>query len=214
LPLLPLENEQKLKPMLLFYPKRYAMYNVIMKYLNIYCDGACRGNQHELNTGGWGAILEYGKNQKELHGGEADTTNNRMELTALICALSAITRKGERVRVFSDSSYVINCLNLRWYEKWQRNGWKTTSKTPVENRDLWEKLIALVCDHDFSFYHIKGHVNPDHPSANMNKHFDNFVQKNGKGFTFEEFTHLIRMNNRADLLANVGASEIKNGVVE
>jgi ribonuclease HI len=184
-----------------------------MKYLNIYCDGACSGNQHELNTGGWGAILEYGKSQKELHGGEADTTNNRMELTALISALSAITRKGEQVRVFSDSSYVINGLKLKWYENWQKNGWKTTSKTPVENKDLWARLIALIYDHDYSFFHVKGHINPDHPSTNMEKHFENFVRKNGKGFDTEEFIHIVRMNNRADKLANVGVSEIKNSIL-
>ena len=99
--------------------------------INIYTDGACSGNQFEKNAGGWGAILEYAGRVKEIHGGEKNTTNNRMELTALIEGLSALTKKGYDVRVFSDSSYLVNCLRKKWYKKWQNNEWKTSAKKPV-----------------------------------------------------------------------------------
>jgi ribonuclease HI len=180
-----------------------------MKTLNIYCDGACSGNQNEENVGGWGAILEYGTRTKEIHGGERNTTNNRMELTALIAALDAVTREGERIHVFSDSAYVINGLKNRWYDKWLMNGWKTAGKTPVENRELWERILAYLPKHEFSFFHVKGHVNPDSKQTNMKKHYEKFLEQNGQGFSFETFTHITRRNNRADALANEGIDELR-----
>ena len=101
-----------------------------MSILRIYTDGACSGNQNETNIGGWGSILEFGDSQKELHGGELNTTNNRMELTAVIEALK--------------SSYVASCFRDKWYVNWRKNGWMTSGKKPVENRELWEELISLV----------------------------------------------------------------------
>lgn len=108
-----------------------------MKAINIYTDGACSGNQSEENLGGWGAILEYGLHQKELFGGEINTTNNRMEMLALLNALKAIKKNNQKVNVFSDSSYLMNCFRERWYDNWLKNNWKTSKKTDVENRDLW-----------------------------------------------------------------------------
>ena len=95
-----------------------------MKTVNIYTDGACAGNQEERNIGGWGSVLEYRGREKELHGGEIDTTNNRMELTALIEALSVLREDGLKLRIFSDSSYLVNCFRKKWYVSWQKNGWK------------------------------------------------------------------------------------------
>ena len=99
-----------------------------MTILKIYTDGACSGNQNATNVGGWGAILEYGEHTKELHGGEVNTTNNRMELTAVIEAFRTLKRPGLRAEVYSDSSYVMNCFRQGWYKSWEKNGWKTSQK--------------------------------------------------------------------------------------
>lgn len=175
-----------------------------MKVINIYTDGACSGNQEEENIGGWGAILEYGEHQKELFEGEINTTNNRMEMLALINGLKAITKGGQTIRVFSDSSYLMNCFRERWYENWLKNNWKTSKKTDVENRDLWEELLSLIRGHDISFYRVKGHVNLNSKSTNIDALYSKFVEWNGKGFTKEDFLYITKMNNRADELANKG----------
>ena len=176
--------------------------------INIYTDGACSGNQFDTNSGGWGAILEYGGRTKELHGGEANTTNNRMELTALIESLSALTKKSYDVRVFSDSSYLIDCMRKRWYEKWLANGWRTTDRRPVENKDLWERLIAFLPDYEFRFYLVKGHIGKGAQEETLSKGYERFVRHNGDGFSFEDFTAIAERNNRADELANLGIAEV------
>ena len=172
--------------------------------IKIYTDGACSGNQFDTNAGGWGAILEYGEHGKELYGGETDTTNNRMELTALIEALSALTKKNYDIMVFSDSAYLIDCLRKRWYEKWRLNGWLTADKKPVENRDLWEKLLAFLPDYEFRFYLVKGHIGKGAGEEAKRKAYDRFVKQNGDRFSFEEFLLIAERNNRADELANLG----------
>ena len=126
----------------------------------IYCDGACSNNQQRENLGGWGAILSFdGSKTKEIHGGEQNTTNNRMELTACIRALEAVKRKDLHVEVYSDSAYMVNCINQKWYKKWQLNGWKTSKKEPVENKDLWLRLLKLLDGLQVSFKKVKGHAN-------------------------------------------------------
>ena len=95
-----------------------------MTVLRIYTDGGCSGNQSDENIGGWGAILEFGENKKELRGGELNTTNNRMEMTALLEAFRALKKEGLEIEIFSDSSYLMNCFREKWYETWRRNGWK------------------------------------------------------------------------------------------
>jgi ribonuclease HI len=180
------------------------------KSVNIYTDGACAGNQHEVNRGGWGAILEYGPHRKEICGGEHNTTNNRMEMMALIAALSALTREGLRVNIFSDSSYVMNCLRDRWYLSWQRNGWKNAKKEPVENRDLWEKLIAFLPRHDFRYYRIKGHLNLQAKESTLRTAYQKFKLNNGDGFSFADFQKIAKENNRADELANIGISKLES----
>lgn len=114
------------------------------KLIEIYTDGACSGNQFRTNTGGWGAILVSGNKRKEIFGGEKDTTNNRMELTACIMGLRELKREDVVVRLYSDSAYIVNCINNKWYIKWEKNGWKTAKKEPVENKDLWEELLVFV----------------------------------------------------------------------
>jgi ribonuclease HI len=181
-----------------------------MKTINIYTDGACSGNQSRKNTGGWGAVLEYGEHRKELCGGEADTTNNRMEMTALLAALLALKKEGQNVRVFSDSAYLMDCFRGKWYANWEKNGWKTAGKADVGNRDLWERLLAFLPRHNFSFFRVKGHVNPDKTQEEkLRALYEKFLEWNGGGFSYEEFLYVTAMNNRADALANEGIAQIR-----
>lgn len=124
-----------------------------MKEVTIYTDGACSGNP---GPGGWGAVLIYGEHKKELYGNERETTNNRMEITAAVEALQHLKRPCT-VRLYSDSAYLINCMQQGWYRKWQKNGWQTGKKQPVENQDLWKALLEQVERHDITFYKVKGH---------------------------------------------------------
>lgn len=174
-----------------------------MKLLNIYTDGACSNNQSDENAGGWGAILEYGDSRKEMYGGEADTTNNRMEMTALIEALSALKRDGLTIRVFSDSTYLMSCFRNRWYVSWEKKGWRTSANTPVKNKELWTQLLSLTGKHNISYYIVKGHVNVNKDEA-LRKEYGRFREKNGQEFSFDEFVYITKMNNRADELANIG----------
>ena len=180
-----------------------------MAILRIYTDGGCAGNQSDQNFGGWGSILEFGEHRKELHGGEANTTNNRMELTAVIEAFKALKKTGQTIQVFTDSSYVANCFREKWYESWEKNNWRNAAKKPVENPQLWKELLALVRQHDVRFYRVKGHVNLDSKSTNFDKLYEKFVEWNGSGFSFEDFQYVTKMNNRADELANIGIDEVR-----
>ncbi len=178
-----------------------------MTVLRIYTDGGCAGNQSKQNFGGWGAILEYGQHQKELHGSAKNTTNNLMEMTALLEAFKAIKKEGQTIEVFCDSSYLMDCFRKKWYVNWQKNGWKTAKKEPVEHKEIWESLIAYLDIHDISFYRVKGHVNPDSKKTDFNKLYRKFVEWNGSSFSFNDFEYITRMNNRADELANQGIDE-------
>ena len=131
-----------------------------MKQVTIYTDGACSGNP---GPGGWGAVLEYNGTEKELSGGEAETTNNRMELTGVIAALSAL-KEPCIVELFSDSKYVIDALEKRWVYGWQAKGWKRADKKPAQNVDLWEILLPLVEKHELHYHWVKGHA--DNPKNN------------------------------------------------
>jgi ribonuclease HI len=125
-----------------------------MKKVEIYTDGACSGNP---GSGGWGAILKYGENVKELSGGEARTTNNRMEMSAVIAALSAL-KEPCQVTLTSDSKYVIDAITKGWAKKWQANNWIKSDKKPALNSDLWEKLLSLLEIHSVEFVWVKGHA--------------------------------------------------------
>ncbi|MBZ4664765.1 ribonuclease HI [Mahella sp.] len=129
-----------------------------MKKVTIYTDGACTNNP---GPGGWAAILNYKDCIKEIYGGEPLTTNNRMELTAAIKALEAL-KEPCCVELYSDSAYLINAFNQHWVNKWMRNGWKTTGGDPVENKDLWERLIELTKMHDIKWVKVKGHSNNEY----------------------------------------------------
>ncbi|MEM9107665.1 MAG: ribonuclease HI [Pseudomonadota bacterium] len=124
-----------------------------MKHVDIFTDGACSGNP---GPGGWGAILRYGTIEKELSGGEPDTTNNRMELTAAIEALNALNESCQ-VDLYTDSSYVKDGIG-GWIEGWKRNGWKTAAKKPVKNVELWQALEEARNRHEVTWHWVKGHA--------------------------------------------------------
>lgn len=126
------------------------------KEVIIYADGGCRGNGKDSTVGGYGFILIYKDNIKEVKKGFINTTNNIMELTAVIDALS-ILKEPCRVKLHSDSAYVVNAFKNGWIEKWQKNGWKTSNKEPVKNEELWKKLIELTRYHDVEFIKVQGH---------------------------------------------------------
>ena len=131
-----------------------------MKQVELYTDGACSGNP---GPGGWGAILIYKGTEKELSGGEKSTTNNRMELTAVIKGLSAL-KESCIVELYSDSQYVIDALEKGWAVSWQARGWKKADKKPALNPDLWEALLSLVDKHQVHYHWVKGHA--DNPYNN------------------------------------------------
>ena len=128
--------------------------------VDVYTDGACSGNP---GKGGYCAILKYGENEKIVSGFEDDTTNNRMELLAVIKGLESLKKVCE-VNLFSDSSYVVNAFNEGWIYDWQSNGWKTSSKKDVKNVDLWLNLLELTKTHQVKFIKVKGHA--DNPYNN------------------------------------------------
>lgn len=125
-----------------------------MKQITIYTDGACSGNP---GPGGWGAVLFYGERVKELSGGEPHTTNQRMELTAIIAALRALKVSNWDVTVYTDSAYVVNAFRQDWIPRWLQNGWKNSRKEPVANKDLWEQLLEQMKRNRVVIEKVKGH---------------------------------------------------------
>ena len=122
--------------------------------VELWTDGACSGNP---GPGGWGAILIWNGHERELSGGEADTTNNRMELMSVIMGLAAITRPMDVV-INTDSAYVEQAFSKGWLEQWQRNGWRTAAKQAVKNQDLWQRLAEEAARHNVSFQRVRGHT--------------------------------------------------------
>ncbi len=148
-----------------------------MKEVMIFTDGACRGNP---GPGGWGAVLRYGSTEKTLFGGEPDTTNNRMELMAAIMALEALTQPC-KVVLTTDSRYVMDGIT-QWMANWKKRGWKTASKQPVKNEDLWRRLDAACERHDIKWQWVKGHSgHPENEKADAlaNRGIDQLLQKKG-----------------------------------
>ena len=125
-----------------------------MKQVTIYTDGACSGNP---GPGGWGAILEWNGREKELSGGERETTNNRMELSGVIFALSAL-KEPCAVDLYTDSKYVFDAVDKGWVYTWRKNGWRKADKKPALNVDLWERLLPLLGKHSVTWHWVKGHA--------------------------------------------------------
>ena len=148
-----------------------------MTAIEIFTDGACSGNP---GAGGWGVILRYGETEKELSGGEAHTTNNRMELTAVIEALKALKRECE-ITLYTDSRYVMDGVN-EWMPNWKKNGWKTTNKkSAVKNLELWQELDSLLPRHKIKWIWVKGHNG--HPE---NERVDKLARDAAKSFLEKE----------------------------
>lgn len=124
------------------------------KHVELFTDGACSGNP---GKGGWGAVLRYGQSERELSGGEKSTTNNRMELTAVIMGLKAL-KEPCHVTLTTDSKYVSDGLSKGWARSWQKNGWRKADKKPALNPDLWEELLRLIDIHDVDIVWVKGHA--------------------------------------------------------
>ena len=134
-----------------------------MKQVMIYTDGACSGNP---GPGGWGAVLLYGQYRKDMSGGERHTTNNRMEIKAVIEALKAL-HEPCAVKVYSDSAYVVNCFQQRWIYGWMKKGWINSKGQPVENKELWQELWSLMQKHKVEYIKVKGHSDNE-----LNNHWD------------------------------------------
>jgi ribonuclease HI len=124
-----------------------------IKSIQIFSDGACSGNP---GPGGWGAILRYKNNEKEISGGQRNTTNNQMELMAVISALETL-KEPCQVEIFTDSQYIANAFNKGWLAAWQKNGWRTSGKKPVKNKELWERLVVQAEKHELQWSWIRGH---------------------------------------------------------
>ena len=129
-----------------------------MEEVIIYTDGACSGNP---GPGGWGSILMYKDNKKEISGGKEDTTNNVMELTAVIEGVKLL-KFPCKVKIYSDSAYVVNAFNQKWIYGWLKNGWKNASKEPVKNKELWQELYDLTKVHVVEFIKVKGHADNEY----------------------------------------------------
>ena len=130
----------------------------IMEEVTIYTDGACSGNP---GPGGWGAMLMYKGNKKEISGGKENTTNNVMELTAVIEGLKLL-KFPCKVKLYSDSAYVVNAFIQKWIYGWIKNGWKNSSKEPVKNKELWKELYELTKTHEVEFVKVKGHADNEY----------------------------------------------------
>ncbi len=128
--------------------------------VELYTDGACSGNP---GVGGWGAILVFGEHEKELSGNEGHTTNNRMELSAVINGLKAL-KYPVKADIYSDSAYIVNAINQNWLSNWKKNNWRNAAKEPVSNQDLWLELDELMNIHETRFFKVKGHS--DHEMNN------------------------------------------------
>lgn len=142
--------------------------------IEIFTDGACRGNP---GKGGWGALLRYGDKEKKIYGGEIETTNNRMELTAVIMALKALKRPSH-VAITTDSKYVKDGIT-QWIHNWKKNGWRTSNKKPVKNAELWQSLDEQLKNHHVSWHWVKGHSgHPENELADQlaNKGIDELAQ--------------------------------------
>ena len=130
-----------------------------MNKIIIYTDGACSGNP---GPGGWGAVLFSGERKKEISGAEAQTTNQRMELKAVVAALKALKVTDWEVEVYSDSAYLVNAFEQKWLDKWQQNGWRNSKKDAVANQDLWQELLQLTSKNRVTMKKVKGHAGDEY----------------------------------------------------
>ncbi len=175
----------------------------------VYTDGACLGNQAETNSGGYAAFLKCGKYEKTISSGEQNTTNNIMEMKAVIEGLSLIKDKSYRVVVLSDSAYVVNCMNEKWYVKWRAKNWMITTNTPVKNKELWQRMLELVESFPaISFIKVKGHLDGK-SQAEKKKWYDKLDESVKKTMSFDDYLIHIDRNVIVDELASSEAKKFK-----
>jgi ribonuclease HI len=159
--------------------------------LKIGTDGGCRGNQHKINIGGWGVVLDFNGIRKEIYGGKRNTTNNQMELISVVRAFEAVKDKKISTLIIADSAYVVNCITAKWYINWERNGWRNAKKDPVENKELWVRFLELYRTFEnLEFTRLDGHADE------KKKHL--------------EPTENEKLNIIADGLANKAMNELEN----
>jgi ribonuclease HI len=139
----------------------------------IYTDGACSNNQKDNNLGGYGAVMLYKGHRKEIYGGEKNTTNNIMEMKAIIEALKLLKTYEIPVEIYTDSAYISNCMNQKWYENWIKNGWKTANKKPVKNKELWMEILKYAD----KINTITFHKVPGHSGVELNEKADELANK-------------------------------------
>lgn len=179
----------------------------------IFTDGGVRGNGKEDSRGGYGAYLTFKESKKEINGVEESTTNNRMELMGLIEGLRALKTTNVPITVIADSAYVVNCFKQGWYKNWRRNGWKNSNKEPVENRELWEKLLELVEKQEsIIFQQIKGHIVKnlkeleemnEKTTVKIDKFHAKFNETNNANISRKLFVEYVYGNTMADNLAGM-----------
>lgn len=181
-----------------------------MERIRIYTDGACLNNQGDKNYGAWAAILVYRGAEKLISGYEKNTSNNKMELSGIIQGLKALKRRDIGISVYTDSAYVVNCFEQKWYVSWRKNGWKNSKKQPVSNRKLWEELIALYegCA-DIEILKIKGHVDPKDADT-LSAAYKQDKRANSLASNIDEYREHIEYNNRADAMAVEAATRAKD----
>ena len=175
----------------------------------LYTDGSCLNNQDRINTGGYAAILKYKNYIKCINGFEENTTNNRMELMAVIVGLRLVKNFDMPIFIFSDSAYIINCFEKKWYISWKEKNYLSSSNSKIKNVDLWKELLFLVERHkEIKFIKVKAHVKNE---SEIKKYYEKLVLDYGKCITFGEYKKAIEYNNLVDLLANgsISKNEIK-----
>lgn len=184
-----------------------------MKIIRLWSDGGCRGNNpnEQDNVGGTGTYLQCGEHTKKIHEGFENTTNNKMEMLAMIKGLKSIKRTDIPIEIYSDSAYTLNGFILGWIKGWERNDWKNAKKQPVANRELWEELVAEVRRMDkVDFYKVSGHVNLNKP-AEVNKAYKKFIKNNPtkSDISMDEFIEIQEGNCESDRLTNLAMDEIE-----
>lgn len=177
--------------------------------IEIFTDGACSNNQDKENSGGYGAVLLYEGIEKRISAGEKNTSNNRMELMAVIEALKKLKRKDISIRLYSDSAYIVNCINEKWYVNWRKNGWKTSAKEPVLNKELWGELLTLYESFkEIRIIKIKGHINYNNESS-LKAAYSKLKPEEKVGLGLSEYKRLLSYNAIADKLATEAANSLE-----
>ena len=180
-----------------------------METIKIFCDGGARNNGKENAIGGWGVYLTYQDYEKTLYGGDKNVTNNQMEIKAVIEGLKQLKINTIPIEVICDSAYVVNCINQKWYNKWILNNWRTSTKKPVENKDLWQELLNVISQFKhIQFFRITGHLSMNKMDQLENAH-KKFVEENRTCLPMEEFIKYMQGNNLADLLVNKAMNKLE-----